>query len=1076
MGERLRYFWLSALTMLTALFALPAFANQIGEVGTQASVDHNWVTVTLSGTYTDPIVVAKSRNLNGTDISQTRVQNVTSTSFQVKVKDFDYEGQTRVAQTVSYIVVERGAWVLPNGQKIEAGDVSMGCCDIDASTSFSTQFDAAPAVIATPNTNRTQSVYYRVKDLTATSFNARFTDADAAGDPDMLNWIAMETGGDTTYGIGALLTTTQGVDQTWTYGQTFAAAPQAFLTSRSYLDATPMTNRIRNSPTQTKVVFYQQAGSANFYHLAAEDVSAVVIPSGTVTGYPPLTVWNINDSGGGSLRGAIDYANANAAEDDITFAIPGTGPYIISPLTALPNITDDNVSIDGTSQSGAVCNALVTGTPHVLQIQIDGVSSTDAEGLYVNADNVALSGLSITGFDSRAIRISGPSNNASVDCSYLGVNPDGTTKNANARGDSTGSVLVLAGDGVTVTRSVISGNDDDGGDVGVYISGDSAVLTGNIIGLTADGSTAMGNGNYGFNIRPEATNTTIGGIASSDRNIISGNGGDGLYIDGTSTVTILGNYIGTDVTGLIDRGNGDNGITADSSASGLAIGGTSAGARNVISGNTLDGISLDSVSNITVLGNYIGIGADGSTAIANASDGIQASATTTLTIGNATSNGRNVISANGNGGSSGEGINITGGSTAVTILGNYIGTDSTAALDVGNLDEGIVINGSGTSAVIGDGTTAGRNIIAANNGSGVYVVSSATADINGNLIGVGIGGEALGNSGGVFFNGSGMGTVRNNTIANDSTFGVGISSTTKAAVIANEIYLNTGLGIDNNIDGLTLNDSGDVDTGGNDLLNFPVINAMTSDGATALSYDFDLDVPANANGYRIDFYKDSNALVTDNGQGEVHLGFVDIAHAGGDLNFTGTFTTNDTVSVGNIISATATRKTGASSYDMTSEFSLAYTSDAATELTAAKTVDVFDPTSAGLYALPGNDIVSSMTLTNIGNSAADADSIVIIDAVPSAMEFYNGDMDDGGPATGPIYFTQTGGAGLSFNHAADAAYSNSPSKPANMAGCTYTPSAGYDSSVTYVCFNPKGAMASGDPDPTMTLQYRSRIK
>lgn len=238
----------------------------------------------------------------------------------------------------------------------------------------------------------------------------------------------METGGDTTYGIGALLTTTQGVDQTWTYGQTFSAAPQAFLTSRSYLDATPKTNRIRTSPTTTEVVFYQQAGSANFYHLAAEDVSAVVIPSGTVTGYPPLTVWSANDSGGGSLRDAIAFANANAAEDNITFAIPGTGPHVISPLTALPNITDDNVSIDGTSQSGTVCNTLVNGTPHILNIQIDGASSTDAEGLLVNANNVALSGLSITGFDSRAIRISGPSNNGSVDCSYIGVNPDGTVR------------------------------------------------------------------------------------------------------------------------------------------------------------------------------------------------------------------------------------------------------------------------------------------------------------------------------------------------------------------------------------------------------------------------------------------------------------------------------------------------------------------------------------------------------------------------------------------------------------------------------------------------------------------------
>lgn len=816
-----------------------------------------------------------------------------------------------------------------------------------------------------------------------------------------------------------------------------------------------------------------------------------------VTAIDPLVVTNTNDSGEGSLRDVITFANTNTTSDAITFAISGAGPHVISPLTALPTITDDNVSIDGTSQSGTVCNTLVNGTPHILNIQIDGASSTDAEGLYVNADNVALSGLSITGFDSRAIRISGPSNNASVDCSYLGVNPDGTTKNGNARGDSVGSVLVLAGDGATVTRSVVSGNDDDSGDVGVYISGESAVLTGNIIGLTADGSTALGNGNYGFNIRPEATNTTIGGVLSSDRNIISGNGGSGLYITGTTTVTILGNYIGTDVTGLIDRGNGNSGITADSSTNGLTVGGTTAGARNVISGNGDDGIYLVGATNISILGNYIGLGADGSTLARNTVHAINANSINGLAIGNGLATGRNVLVGTS------IGLNLTGTSTNVSINDNYLNTDSSGNIPTLSGLDGIVINGPVTTLdilnnVIGQvdqdkiefwGSSAATSVTIQGNNIGVG--ADGTTDISGGVglvgvriwagytvTGLALDGNMIANSGdsGVYFDSSVIGVLTGNIIEANGSAGVEVINAGAAvAIYQNSIFGNTGLGIDIGTSDVTENDTNDVDTGPNALLNFPVIKSASGDGTT-IFYDFDLDTISNLDGYRIDFYLNSAGDPLNHGEGETHLGFIDIAHAGGNLNFSGSFTGTQAIDESAVISATATRKTGASSYDVTSEFSLNYNSDAATELTASKSVDVFDPTSAGLYALPGNDIISSMTVTNVGNSAADTDTIVVIDAVPSEMTFYNGDMDEGGPATQPIYFTQTGGANLTFTYAADAAFSNSPSRPANMAGCTYTPSAGYDSNVTYVCFNPKGAMASGDPDPTFTVQFRARIK
>ena len=123
--------------------------------------------------------------------------------------------------------------------------------------------------------------------------------------------------------------------------------------------------------------------------------------------------------------------------------------------------------------------------------------------------------------------------------------------------------------------------------------------------------------------------------------------------------------------------------------------------------------------------------------------------------------------------------------------------------------------------------------------------------------------------------------------------------------------------------------------------------------------------------------------------------------------------------------------------------------------------------------LPGNDVVVSLTVTNIGTLAADTDSLKLIDNIPDEMRFYNGTTPDFGSQV--VGFSETGTT-LSFDDAADVAFSNSVSTPANYEACTYTPSAGYDDAVTYICLNPKGAMAAGDPDPTFTLQYRMGIK
>ncbi|HSR44476.1 MAG TPA: immunoglobulin-like domain-containing protein [Acidimicrobiia bacterium] len=137
-------------------------------------------------------------------------------------------------------------------------------------------------------------------------------------------------------------------------------------------------------------------------------------------------------------------------------------------------------------------------------------------------------------------------------------------------------------------------------------------------------------------------------------------------------------------------------------------------------------------------------------------------------------------------------------------------------------------------------------------------------------------------------------------------------------VIGNSVYGNTGLGIDLGEDGVTLNDPGDGDSGGNDLLNFPVITSATEFGGT-LTIGFDLDVPAG--NYRIEFFTNTAADPSGYGEGETFVAFYDVSgHPGGSASYSASFAG----SIGDILTATTTEGTS-SPFGPTSEYSSAVT-------------------------------------------------------------------------------------------------------------------------------------------------------
>ena len=147
------------------------------------------------------------------------------------------------------------------------------------------------------------------------------------------------------------------------------------------------------------------------------------------------------------------------------------------------------------------------------------------------------------------------------------------------------------------------------------------------------------------------------------------------------------------------------------------------------------------------------------------------------------------------------------------------------------------------------------------------------------------------------------------------------------------------------------------------------------------------------------------------------------------------------------------------------------------ELQGSKTIAVFDPLGEGLFALPGNDVTYTLTVSNVGDGQTDEDSIFLIDELPPEVVFFNGDADGPGPGLDPVNFAELTATGLDpfvFNDSVR--FAGAGPAPISFSACGLVPQPGYDPNIRYICFNPQGAMNAGDPDPSFTLSFRARIQ
>ena len=478
-----------------------------------------------------------------------------------------------------------------------------------------------------------------------------------------------------------------------------------------------------------------------------------------------------------TLRAAIDAVDA-AGRGAITFELPTGATPTLAPATPLPTLTAASVSIDASTVTGGY-------------LTIDGTAldRTTGIGLHVSGANDTIRGIDVENV-ATGILVDAAGGNDTIAGSIVGLNSNTTAT----------PVLI----GINLTNS---SNDTIGGSTVTDRDYVDKTSTGIAIGGTSTGDKVYGDyigvtpfGGFAGDLEPvfvnNASGNFIGGPSSSPGqapgNIIDGETlftqPAGSSVDSGSTVPASGAYgtagvaiagytngandnsVQGNIIGLINGGTAlpeclpsDTdfwqvplaGVMVDGRASGNTVGGTSAGAGNVITGAGNVQVDIDGtkVSGTSVLGNLIGTDITGQTAlpdVCGTPTGVSIRGATTTTVGIA-GTGRNVIT--------GQNIGVQTSMTTSNFTGPsgaYPGSGTTQITPLGSIIQGNVIgpvaDGVTTPtstqaygvALTGTGDTLGPNNQISDNGVGVQIGGQVNSGVNESVIGNQIGTDKLG--------------------------------------------------------------------------------------------------------------------------------------------------------------------------------------------------------------------------------------------------------------------------------------------------------------------------------------------
>ena len=479
---------------------------------------------------------------------------------------------------------------------------------------------------------------------------------------------------------------------------------------------------------------------------------------GVLISNPGTTQTTTNNTIGGTAAGARDVISGNfvygveiqGAADSLV-----EGDYIGTDAGGTQALADESgVVIDGGASAntiGGVTTAaadvisgndndgvdIVSSSYNLVEGDYIGVDASGKVGLGNGTDGVQLSPMAthntvggttagardvISGNGSNSVEIDNASDNL-IAGDYIGTDvtgevtvvPGGVAPSADHVGVliTEGATSNTIGGTVTAARDIIS----NGSQWGVYIedSGTSGNLVeGDFIGTDATGTVALSNGAVGVEVDGANLNT-VGGTTAGAGNVISGNMETGVVVLDSSNILVAGNRIGTNAAGTSALPNATGGVLIEG-CSQVTIGGTTAAAGNVISGNDSDGLAITLSPDVLVVGNRIGTNAAGTAAVPNATDGLDIGSAND-TIGGTVVGASNVISGNGN-----DGINLGSNyATENVVEGNFIGTDITGMHALGNQDDGVYLSAGASFNTIGGQVGTAGNVISGNLANGVLI-------------------------------------------------------------------------------------------------------------------------------------------------------------------------------------------------------------------------------------------------------------------------------------------------------------------------------------------------------------------
>jgi hypothetical protein len=504
--------------------------------------------------------------------------------------------------------------------------------------------------------------------------------------------------------------------------------------------------------------FLDIIGQVYYRTLSKLDRAGMALVYGNPSPLPSAIVSNTNDSGSGSLRAALYFAFDKSTDippvpTTVVFNIPTSDPgfannvFTIKP-TYLMVAPGAGTTIDGSTQTAFTGNTNPSGPEVVLDGSQIAVQNLFAPGLDLREANCKVKNLVIGNFNTQGMLIegTGATHNTVTGC-YIGTDPTGTVAMPNT---FPGVEIVGGANGNTIggttvaARNIISGNAQIG--VSIHDSGTTAnVVEGNYIGLNATGAAAIPNAYAGVEIFGGAANNTIGSSTSAGgRNVISGNSAQGIAITdaGTNLNKVQGNIIGLNPTGTMAFPNQFEGIAIFGSASSNTIGGTTAASPNIISGNIGSGISISGTGTKLNKVQHNLIGTNPAGTAALPNN------VGIGIFGGATSNtigGSTASTGNVISGNNFQGVTISNtGTKSNTVADNFIGTNNAGTAALPNTAAGISIFTGAQSNIIGGATAASRNVISGNLNQGITLSDSGTKlnQILSNYIGLNAAGNA----------------------------------------------------------------------------------------------------------------------------------------------------------------------------------------------------------------------------------------------------------------------------------------------------------------------------------------------